>query len=311
VGDFPRKVPQSTRRSMKICNNYFVAKNVVDAVQVLEESQDSAKVIAGGTDLLLDIQQSRLEPPEILVDVTQIPEMQALEIRNERLFIGAAVSHNRISESELVINNSQALSEASGLIGGPQVRNVASLGGNVGHALPAADGTIALMSLDAQVEIASTRGRRSAPLVSLFHSPGKNTLAKGELITGFTLPLGLAQQASAFRRVMRPQGVAIAILNCSVWLERDNDRIKDIRISIGPSGPVPRRMTLSEESLRGRTPSPQALNQAVEAVMDEANFRTSRHRASQQYRLKVMDVLLRACVETAWKRVDEEVMING
>ena len=296
---------------MKICKNYFVAKDVVGAVKALAESGESAKVIAGGTDLLLDIQQSRLSPPETLVDVTQIPEMQAMEARGGRLYIGAAVSHNRIAESELVIINSQALSEASGLIGGPQVRNVASLGGNIGHALPAADGTIALMSLDAQVEIASIQGRRTAPLASLFHSPGKNTLAKGEMITGFNLPLKHGQQASAFRRVMRPQGVAIAILNCAVWLERDQDQIRDIRISIGPSGPVPRRMCLAEESLRGNPLSPRALSQAVEAVMEEAKFRTSRHRASQQYRLKVMDVLLRACVETAWKRAGAEVITNG
>ena len=296
---------------MKICNTYIVAKDVVGAVKALAESGESAKVIAGGTDLLLDIQQSRVSPPETLVDVTQIPEMQALEVCDGRLFIGAAVSHNRISESELVIQHSQALAEASGLIGGPQVRNVASLGGNVGHALPAADGTIALMSLDAQVEIASIIGRRNSPLASLFHSPGKNTLAKGELIIGFKLPLIHDQQASAFRRVMRPQGVAIAILNCAVWLERDQDQIRDIRISIGPSGPVPRRMHFAEESLRGIPPSTRALCHAVESVMEEAKFRTSRHRASEQYRLKVMDVLLKECVETAWNRAGGEVITNG
>lgn len=296
---------------MKICENYLVAKDIVDAVEALARSGDSAKVITGGTDLLLDIQQSRLVPPEILIDVTQIPEMQVLEIRSNQLLIGAAVSHNRIAESALVINNCRALSEASGLIGGPQVRNVASLGGNVGHALPAADGTIALMALDAQAEIAGVDGRRISPLASLFHSPGKNTLSKGELITGFYIPLDQVHQASAFRRVMRPQGVAIAILNCAVWLERKENLISDIRISIGPSGPTPRRMHIAEESLLGQTPTPSILDQAVQAVMEEANFRTSRHRATQEYRLKVMDVLLRECVATAWDRVEDKGMTNG
>ena len=132
--------------------------------------------------------------------------------------------------------------EACGLIGGPQVRNTATLGGNVAHALPAADGTIALVALDARVEIASRDGRRLVPILNLFAGVGQSTLlADQEILVGFHLPLRKTGQASAFSRVMRPQGVALPVLNLAVWLERAGDQIHSIRIAIGPSGPVPQR----------------------------------------------------------------------
>ncbi|NIV11682.1 MAG: hypothetical protein GWN62_10485 [Aliifodinibius sp.] len=296
---------------MKICNHYYLAKNVEDAVVNLAESKGSAKVIAGGTDLLLDIQQSRHPQPDTLIDVSQIPEMMELEIRDKHLFIGASVPHNCITENETVIKNAQALTEACGLIGGAQVRNVATLGGNVAHALPAADGTIALMALDASVEIASPGGRKCSPLVDIFLGPGQNSLARDELITGFYLPLRKGGQASSFMRVMRPQGVAIAILNCAVWLEREEGVIQDIRISIGPSGPVPRRMALAEDSLRGSEPTSKNILMVIDKVLEEANFRTSRYRSTQQYRKKVVGVLIKDCVESAWNRAGSEDINNG
>jgi carbon-monoxide dehydrogenase medium subunit len=274
----------------------------LDAVNALADAKGTAKLIAGGTDLLLDIQQSRLSPPDTLVDISEIPEMLALVVRENQLFIGAAVPHNQISQSSLVKEHAWALTEACGLIGGPQVRNVATLGGNVGHALPAADGTIALMALNAKVEIAGVGGRRLIPLVDLFRGPGKNTLARDELIVGFYLPLKDALQASAFRRVMRPQGVAIAILNCAVWLERAEDKINQIRISIGPSGPTPKRLFKAENHLKGSEPTRTVIDMAFQAVIEEANFRTSRYRATHDYRQHVAIVLLQECVETSWDR---------
>ncbi len=109
-------------------------------------------------------------------------------------------------------DNAQALIEACGLIGGPQVRNVATLGGNVAHALPAADGTIALMALNAQVEVANQKGNRRVPIAEMFLGPGKSALIQNELLVGFYLPLQNQNQASAFQRVMRPQGVALPII---------------------------------------------------------------------------------------------------
>jgi carbon-monoxide dehydrogenase medium subunit len=287
------------------CEEYTLARNIQEALQALAAAPGPAHIVAGGTDLLLDLDQGRLAPVHTLVDVTQIPELNKMELRAGELFIGAAVPHNKITAADSVQAHAQALVEACGLIGGPQVRNVATLGGNVAHALPAADGTIALMALDASAEIASPAGTRRAPLATLFKGPGENTLdARNELLTGFYLPLRAPGQASAFQRIMRPQGVAIAILNCAVWLHRAGDVLQDVRISFGPSGPTPRRMTAAEDYLRGQTPTNQTLSQAYDLILEQASFRTSRHRATLDYRREVAGVLLHETLQTAWDRAN-------
>jgi CO/xanthine dehydrogenase FAD-binding subunit len=293
---------------MNYWEKYYIAKDVGDALQALANSPGSVKIIAGGTDLLLDMRQGRHPPVHTLIDVTRIPEMMSLSIRNRELFIGASVTHKQIVESTHTLEHAQALVEACGLIGGPQVRNSATLGGNVAHALPAADGTIALMALDASAEVADYRGRRRVPLKELFSGPGKSTLRSNkEILVGFYLPLRTRGQASAFLRVMKPQGVAIAILNSCVWIEREGDSIKDLRIVLGPSGPVPMRMYGAEECLRGKLYEELTIKNAIHALLDDARFRTSKHRATEGYRRHLAGVLFRDTLEIVWSRAEPDV----
>ena len=288
---------------MKTCQNFHLAKTIDDALAAIKHSAGEVAVLAGGTDLLLDIQQGRHSIVDLMVDITSIPELKKLELRGDEIFIGAGVTHRKITNDSLIIEHARALAEASGLIGGPQVRNVATLGGNVAHALPAADGTIALMSLNARVEIASEKGRRIAPLAELFRGPGQNTLdPRSEILVGILLPLREEGQASAFKRVMRPQGVAIAILNCAVWLHREGELIRDVRISIGPSGPTPRRLADAEAVLRGQPYNVDLIEEAYQAILGEASFRTSRHRATKAYREAMAGVLLSDTFQAAWER---------
>lgn len=288
---------------MSSWKSYILARSLSEALQALTEAAGSVRVVAGGTDFLLDLQQGRHPPVDTLVDITQIPEMTCLELRPEGLFVGAALPLNRVVASPLVQQHAQALFEAASLIGGPQVRNVATLGGNVAHALPAADGTIALLALDATAEIASLEGRRRVPIEQLFAGPGQSTLQpRGEILVGFLLPRRGPGQASAFRRVMRPQGVAIAILNTAIWLERQEGCIRDIRIAVGPAGPTPFRARQTEAALRGKPPDPQVRASAYQALLGEARFRTSPHRATAEYRRYLAGLLLEEVLELAWER---------
>ncbi len=288
---------------MNLWKKYHNAQTVSDALQVLADAPGEACLIAGGTDLMLDLQQGNHPPVHTLVDVTAIPEMKALEIRGGELFVGASVPHSKITKSKIVQQHANALAVACGLIGGPQVRNTATLGGNVGHALPAADGTIALTALDAQAEVAGLDGRRRVPMEELFLGPGRSALdPRGELLVGFYVPLKGPNQASAFKRIMRPQGVAIAILNTAVWLQRDAgaEIIADVHISIGPSGPVPRRLRETEDLLRGMAFGDESLNAGAAKVVEDANFRTSRHRSTKEYRHHMAGVLLVETLTMAW-----------
>jgi xanthine dehydrogenase FAD-binding subunit len=294
---------------MPLWKNYHLARNPQEALEVLVAAQRDgrpASLVAGGTDLMLDLQQGRHAPVDTLVDVTAIPEMTALEIRQERLYIGAAVPLNQIVADPLVCQHAEAVHEACSLIGGPQVRNTATLGGNVGHALPAGDGTIALLALDALAEVASLDGRRLVPIESLFLGPGKSALIPcQELLVGFSLPLNQSGQASVHRRVMRPQGVAIAILNMAVWLEREDERIVQARVAVGPAGPVPFRARGAETALRGQCFTPELIAAAYKALLTEARFRTSPYRATAEYRRHVSGVLLEETLSAAWQRAEE------
>ena len=290
---------------MNLWQNYIQPKNLKEAMDAFANAPQPLLPIAGGTDLLLDLEQGRHSPVETLLDVTSIAEMNLLEQRGDELYIGASVPVNRVTRDPNVLRHAQALSEACDLIAGPQVRNVATLGGNVAHALPAADGTIALLAMNVEAEIASATGTRRIPFKELFVGPGKSALKQGdELIVGFYLPLSKPHQASCFKRIMRPQGVALPILNCGVWLEREKDTVKDIRISVGPGGGTPFRAAQAEDVLRGKPYNEESFASTLESLLAQAKFRTSARRASSDYRQHIISGLFKDVIESAWKRAE-------
>lgn len=292
---------------MSAWKHYYLAHSIEDAFGALRSSPAPTRLVAGGTDYLLELQQGHHPPVYSLVDITSIPELTPLEVRGDALFIGAAVPVCQVAESALVRQHALAVSEACLLIGGPQVRNTATLGGNVAHALPAADGMIALAALDAQVEVARFENDsytlRRAPIFSLFAGPGKSTLLPDrEILVGFYLPLRIAGSASAFSRVMRPQGVALPILNLAAWMLRQGDRIADVRISVGPAGPIPQRACAVEDHLRGAVFCEDLLCEAEEIWRSSMHFRTSARRSTAEYRHHLCTGLFDTVINTTWQR---------
>jgi len=296
---------------MNLWQDYKRPTSVAEAVQALASASGPALPIAGGTDLMLDLRQGRHSPVHTLVDLTFIPEMSALELRGDALYIGAAVPVSRVARDPLVGAHAQALTEAANLIAGPQVRNTATLGGNVAHALPAADGTIALTALDAVAEVAGVSGTRKMPFTSLFLGPGKSAVDKTkEIIVGFYVKTsqvsetGEASASSCFKRIMRPQGVALPILNCAAWLTRADDKLHDIRIAVGPGGGTPFRATEAESTLRGQSLTDETFSRALDALLAQAKFRDSARRASADYRRHIVGGLLKDVLDAAWKRAE-------
>ncbi len=288
---------------MNLWQEYLRPTNLSQALKAFAEAPRPILPVAGGTDLLLDLEQGRHSPVHTLLDVTSIVEMTAVEIRGDQLFVGGAVPVNRIVLDPVVSAHAQALTEACNLIAGPQVRNVATLGGNVAHALPAADGTIALLALNAQAEIAGLSGTRCVPFKELFLGPGKSSLKHGEeLLVGFHLPLSTSHQASCFKRIMRPQGVALPIINLAIWLERQDDKFRQLRIAVGPGGPTPWTGTEAEKTLMGRSLNEETFKAALEALLGQVGFRSSARRASSDYRRHIVTGLFKDVLETAWKR---------
>ncbi|KUK45778.1 MAG: Putative oxidoreductase [Anaerolinea thermophila] len=288
---------------MHLWQEFRQPNSISEAIEDLLNAPAPVVPIAGGTDLLLEMRQGRHEPANTLIDLTSVPEMNLIEKRGDSLYIGACVPISQILTSTLVRNNAEALIEACDLIAGPQVRNTATLGGNVAHALPAADGTIALAALGASAEIANHNGLRMLPILELFLGPGKSAIDKtSELIAGFYIPLSTQGQASAFKRIMRPQGVALPILNCAVWLEREERTVKEVRIAIGPGGPTPFRPTAAEALMQNQILDDELIKEAVKVVLEQGSFRTSPRRATSEYRKHIVAGLFRDTFNQAWER---------
>jgi CO/xanthine dehydrogenase FAD-binding subunit len=292
---------------MNLWQNYFQPATIPDAILSLQQAGKPLAIVAGGTDLIIDLKQGRHPPVNTLVDISGIPELLMVEQRKNHLFIGAGVTVSSLGRNPLVNTHARCLVDACYLIAGPQVRNVATIGGNVAHALPAADGTIALLSLDTQAVIENANGASQIPLVDFFFSPGESILNEDELLTGFLLPLCEKGQASAFRRIMRPQGVALPILNCAVWVERCGDIITSARIAIGPGGATPFRARSAEAFLAGKPLSLELIDEAGRVILQEANFRTSARRASREYRRHISLSLFHDTYTSAWERAAQAV----
>lgn len=289
---------------MQLYQEYLKPKTVEEALELLSSATGSTAVVAGGTDLLLDIRQGRHDPVDQMIDVSGIGEMQKITLDGDQIIIGAAVTHKQIISSSLLGEHAQCVVEGCGLIGGPQVRNVATIGGNVSHGLPAGDGTISLLALDTEVQIASPEELSWQPLIDIFAGPGKVHFDRSrELVVGLRFAAKGNREGSAFHRVMRPQGVAIAILNMAAWVKLNEDgKIGKARVSCGPAGPKPFRAKKTEEFLVGKTWNESTHQEASKIMAGEVNLRTSKHRATKEYRHQILPVLLREVLDAAVER---------
>lgn len=285
---------------------YHSPESVDEALSLLNHYAGSAQIVAGGTDLILDVQQGNHAAPAALIDVTAIRGLDQIVEADGWIVIGAAVTHTAIEANPLVRYHGTALAESCSVVGGPQVRNVATIGGNVAHALPAADGTIGLLALNAEVQVCSWNGAASEfswqPLLSIFAGPGKNRLAANQMLGAFRFPVRAPHSGSAFDRIMRPQGVALPILGVAAQVQLDvaGQRAVAASIAVGPAGPIPFRATASEAILLDAPALDDAvIEAAVAAAQRQAELRTSKHRASKEYRHEMIAVLLRRVLPRA------------
>lgn len=290
---------------MKLWDRYFTPSTTDEAAGLLAQYNGRACVVGGGTDLLLEIRQGNHPPVEALIDVTQIEELSRISTDSSYVFIGAAVTHSQVVHSDILVKEATSLVESCGVVGGPQVRNVGTLGGNVVHALPAADGTTSLVALDAEAEIFQKSVRRWRSIRELFKGPAQSLVdPTADLLLQFRVKRSSAGQASAFKRIMRPQGVALPVLACAVWVGLDaaRQKIEEARVCIGPVAPIPTRISGVEAALCEQVFGPQALAGAVAAARRELHPRTSSYRATAEYRMEMVEVLLRRVVTLAVHR---------
>jgi len=285
------KVNNKRNAVIRICwNNYHTPHTIEEAVQWLSHYDGRARVIGGGTDLLLEIQQGQSPVVEAMVDTSRINGLNHITFDNDHIVIGCAVTHTQIVHEKRIIHHGTCLVESCGVIGGPQVRNVATLAGNVAHALPAGDGSIGLLALGGEIEVADSSGSRWMPLQDAFLGPGKSAIDHHRaILTRLRFRPTEAREGSAFTRVMRPQGVALPMISMAARMQLDDSNtVTAVRISLGPAGPVPYLAEPAMDVLTGGPAGPEQFIKAAEAVLASVPLRTSKYRATREYRAEMI-----------------------
>lgn len=257
------------------------------------------RLIGGGTDVLVQIRAMK-RAPNTLISLHGIKEMKQITVGKDSLFIGAGASLSAVENSEAVKRYCPILSKAVSLVGSPQIRNTATLGGNVGTASPAGDGLIALIAENAEAEICSLQESRVIPLSELVTGPKRTALRKDEIIKGFFVPLHQRWSYADFFKIGKRNSLAISIVNGSVKIHFENGIVKNASIVLGAVAPTPLHMHAAEKLLTGK--------KITEALLDELDtcIRASVApiddiRASGKYRRYIAGVKCTELVRNAWE----------
>ncbi len=279
---------------------YYVARSTAEAVGLLEKYGGSARLIAGGTDLMIQLKEKQVTT-KTLVDIGGVEELRQIREENGRVIIGASVTHSNLAASPYLQKHFSILADAARSVGSPQIRNAGTIGGNVANAQPAADGVIALVALDARLHLLTPDGPIEKPVVDIFLSPGECTInCTQELITAVSFEAPTPQDRNAFARHSRRAALAMPIINMGLWFRLDDteSNISDARIAIGPMARVPFRARKTEEFMRGAPMNAATIDKASEIALEEVTPRDS-FRGSAAYKKQMVKVFLKRAILAA------------
>lgn len=268
--------------------NYLVTKTLSEALKMLSKKEKDTFPIAGGTDMLIQIRNDIISP-RTLIDISNLKELNFIENNKEYLYIGGSVTFNEIIECDLLKQQSPLLIKASKLIGSPQIRNVATLAGNIQTASPAGDGLVALYGSDALVVLVSQEGQREIPIEKFIKGPGKTEKRIDEIIKGFKIPRQ-KWDFQEFFKVGKRNALAISIINGIVKVNFNEDgTIKDTRIVLGAVGPTPIRLERAENLLVGKNCTEKTIEE-IKKIISEDISPISDIRGSSEYRRHIASV---------------------
>jgi len=278
---------------------YQSPETLTEACRVLREWGPRGRIIAGGTDLVISLRKGESRP-QILIDVTRIPELRRIEEAGGKIRIGAAVTHGEIASSRLIQQYGKVLSDAAYWVGSPQIRNLGTIGGNIANASPAADSLPPLMVLEATGRVLSSGRDKEVPLSDLFSGPYQSSLNPDELLVQVSFPKLAPDFRTGFVRLARRAAMAIARMSVAVVLRmiRGENRIEEVRISAGAVTPTPHRMSEAESILTGKNPDEGTMKKAAQCI-SEAMIRWSGVRPSTAYKAPVVEALFLRCMRQA------------
>ncbi|MCL1805942.1 MAG: xanthine dehydrogenase family protein subunit M [Clostridiales bacterium] len=270
-------------------DRYLRASSLEECIGYLTEWGGEAALLAGGTDLIPRISQGRLSVSTV-IDITRIPELSQIGRKDGGLMLGAMLRLSAVQKEGLLSGPAEVLRRCSGHVSSMQVRNAATLGGNVCNASPAADTVPGLLALDAVALIRGKQGFREAPLEAFFTGPGRTALGAGELLTGLFIPSQPAHTGTAYRKyaIRGDSDISIVGAGARVTLGADG-KIASARIALASVGATPLRLKREEQMLAGMRPEEAPLEDIAAACAESCSPITDQ-RATKEYRKEMVRV---------------------
>ena len=278
--------------------SYSKAGSIREAIRLLQENPEG-HLIAGGTDVLVKMHKGKAQFDH-LIDIHDIAALNFISENDDGdLVIGPLSCFTHVAESALIRKHIPVLTEAILTIGGPQVRNMATIGGNLCNGVPSADSATPLIALNATVTLEGPDGSRQMPLEDFFLGPSRVALEHHEIMTAITVSRDnhAGYSGHFFKYAMR-DAMDIATIGCSAVCKVENEVLTDLRLAYGVAAPVPIRCKDTEDKIRGRKVSTQLLDDIAEAVQDDVSPRTS-WRAARDFRLQIIATLAHRVVKQA------------
>lgn len=283
--------------------DFAAPKTVDEVVALLQAKGDQARVMCGGTDLLVALREGRRKA-ELVVDVKKLPETTQLSYDAQKgLVLGAAVPCYRIYDNKPVAAAYPGLIDSASLIGGVQIQGRASLGGNLCNASPAADSIPSLIAHAAVCEIAGPNGRRTMPVEDFCVAPGRNALQPGEFLVALHIPAPKPGFGAAYLRFIPRNEMDIAVVGAGVAVQLDESRTKFVaaRIALGAVAPKPLYVPAAGDALVGQPVNDESIAKAAQIAQDAATP-ISDMRGTAEYRKHMTGVLTRRALNKAIER---------
>ncbi|MEJ2717265.1 MAG: xanthine dehydrogenase family protein subunit M [Deltaproteobacteria bacterium] len=280
---------------------YLVPETLAQALQMLSDYDGRARLIAGGTDVIVDLRRRNYEV-EALVDISRIPGMDGIDLEGDRIILGGMVTHAQTAASRLIRDKAELLASACLNVGSPQIRSIATLGGNLVSGQPAADGSIPLLALSARVAIISGKGERVVPLKDFFLDLGKTVVdPTREILSRIEFDSLGPNQGGCTLRLSKRKALGLPIVICAVVVTVDAAKqvIDEAAIALGPVAPIPYRDQGLESVIQGKPATMKTLHQVAEKASAQCTPRDSLLRGSCDYRREMVKVLVRRCLKTA------------
>lgn len=279
----------------------YTPASLEEALRLLSEQE--IRILAGGTDVVVAM-RNRVQDNVSLLALANIPELRGIRREEDGLLIGAMTPFTDIIENEIILAEMPAFPKACLTIASPQIRHVATLGGNIANAAVSADSIPVLLLYDAEVEIQSLQDKRRIPLKDLFRGPGNTVLQKDELLTDIFIPKDTLGKLSAhYIKYSVRKSMDLAVLGIGLALSLEEGRIQKLRCSLGVAAPTPLRL-LQDEDWLGRLPDAGLIEEVIREVESNTKVRDS-WRASKEYREHLIPVLLREAYETVLQQAEE------